>query len=221
VLHTVGTVQETHRALADGADALVVQGREAGGHLVGVEPALDALPRVLEAAGDVPVLLAGGIADGADARRALDAGAAAVVAGTRFLLTEECNAHAGYKRRVLDADRTLETQLFGLSWPMRHRVVPNAATERWCKGDPLGPRAVRVAQALSVPLARLPLALVRGAVRTQHPAVPVFGPAAPLVGMPDRLLDATALYAGETALRIDSLLPAGAVVALLAGGDGG
>lgn len=139
VLHTVGTPEEASRALVDGADGLVAQGLEAGGHLVGVEPALEALPRMLEIAGDAPALLAGGIADAADSRRALDAGAAAIVAGTRFLLTEESGAHPAYKRRVLVAERTLETQLFGLSWPMRHRVIPNAATERWCRGGERGP----------------------------------------------------------------------------------
>lgn len=217
VLSTVGTAEQARRALADGADGLVVQGLEAGGHLFGVEAALEALARVLGVAGGAPVLLAGGIADGADARRALEAGAVAVVAGTRFLLTEECNAHPVYKQRVLAAQRTIETRLFGLSWPMRHRVVPNAATERWCRARERGPRAVLALQALSAPLARLPMSLVRGAIRTQHPALPVFGPAAPLAGMPERLVDASALYAGETALRIESILPARDAVAALAG----
>lgn len=217
VLHTVGTSEEARRALGDGADGLVAQGREAGGHLVGVEPALATLPRVLEVAGDAPVLLAGGIADGSDARRALDAGAAAVVAGTRFLLTEESGAHPAYKQRVLAAERTLETQLFGLGWPMRHRVIPNAATERWCRASVRGPRAVLALQAISVPLARLPMSLVAGTIRTQHPALPLFGPAAPVAGMPERLVEASALYAGETALRIGSLLPAREAVASLAG----
>jgi NAD(P)H-dependent flavin oxidoreductase YrpB (nitropropane dioxygenase family) len=215
VLQTVGTPEEARQALAHGADGLVAQGREAGGHLLGVEPALDALQRVVAVAGGAPVLLAGGIAEAADVRRALQAGAAAAVAGTRFLLSEECAAHPEYKRRVLAAERTLETQLFGLSWPMRHRVVPNAATERWCRRDERGPRVVRALHSASVPMARLPMSLVRGAIRTQHPAVPLFGPAMPLAGMPERVIDASALYAGETALRIDSILPAGEVVALL------
>ncbi len=215
VLHTVGTPEEAHRALADGAHGLVVQGIEAGGHLVGVEPALQVLGRVLAVAGARPVLLAGGIADAADVRRALDAGAAAAVAGTRFLLTEESGAHEQYKRRVLDATHTLETQLFGLGWPMRHRVVPNAATERWCRRDPLGPRAVRRLQRLSTPLARLPLPLVTAMISTQHPRLPLFGPTPPLVGMPERLADAAPLYAGETALRIESVVPAAEAVRLL------
>ncbi len=219
VLHTVGTPNEAQRGLADGADGLVVQGIEAGGHLVGVEPALEALARVRSVVGDAdtPLLLAGGIADSNDVRRALDAGADAAVAGTRFLLTDECAAHPAYKQAVIEAERTLETRLFGLSWPMRHRVVPNAATERWCARNPAGPWAVRALQPLTSPLARFPLQLTRASIRLQHPLVPIFGPMAALRGMPERLVQASALYAGETALRISSTIPAVQAVRLLAG----
>jgi NAD(P)H-dependent flavin oxidoreductase YrpB (nitropropane dioxygenase family) len=215
VLHSVGTVAEARRALDEGAEGLVLQGIEAGGHLVGVEPALQALPPVLEAAAGAPVLLAGGIADRDDAERALGAGVAAVVAGTRFLLTEECAAHPLYKRKVLTAPRTLETQLFGLGWPMRHRVVPNAATDRWCRADPMGPRAVRTLQRATTPLSKLPMSMTTALVRTQRPGVPIFGPAAPLKGTPDELVEATALYAGETALRIGEIVSARGAVELL------
>lgn len=217
VAQTVGTPDQARRAIADGATGLVVQGIEAGGHLVGVEPALDALARVLRVAGDVPVLVAGGIATGADTRRALDAGADAVVAGTRFLLTEESNAHPLYQQRVLDAEMTLETLLFGLGWPMRHRVVPNAATRRWCRRSRWGPRPVVALESVTAPLARLPIAMVRGMAGMHHPAVPLYGPPAPLAGMPDRLIDTTALYAGETAARITTIVPASEAVAELAG----
>jgi nitronate monooxygenase len=114
VFYTVGTVQQARRALAEGADGLVVQGVEAGGHLVGVEPLVDALARILEVTDGKPVLAAGGVADAADVRRVLAAGAAAAVAGTRFLLTAESGAHRAYRERVLAADRTLVTLLFEL-----------------------------------------------------------------------------------------------------------
>ncbi len=217
VLQTIGTVPEAKRALAEDADGLIVQGIEAGGHLLGVEPALAALARVLPIAGDRPVLLAGGMAEAADVGRALDAGAAAAVAGTRFLLTHECAAHPAYKAKVLAATETLETRLFGLAWPMRHRVVPNAATERWCRRDGLGPRPVRMLQSLSVPLSRLPMSLMSSTILTQRAGLPVFGPAAPLADMPERVVEASALYAGETALRIGSVLSAGEAVSLLSG----
>jgi nitronate monooxygenase len=215
VLQTVGTPAEARRALADGADGLIVQGIEAGGHLVGVDPALEALAQVLDVAGDKPVLLAGGIADRDDVARALGAGAQAAVAGTRFLLTDECAAHDLYKQRVLDAASTLETRLFGLGWPMRHRVVPNAATDRWCRRDRLGPPAIRALQPLTAPLARLPMSVTARLASTQRPGVPIFGPAALLRGMPEALADSTALYAGESALRIESVVPAREAVRLL------
>lgn len=217
VLATVGTVAEARRALTGGADGLVVQGNEAGGHLMGVEPALAALEKVREATGSRALLVAGGIADGADTRRALDAGAAAVVAGTRFLLTHESRAHDGYKQRVLDADRTLETFLFSVGWPMRHRVVPNAATDRWCRHDPRGPRAVVALTSLTRGLHRLPLRSAETMSALQRAWIPLFGPALPLVGMPDSRLDSSALYAGETALRIDDIIPAAEAVARLSG----
>jgi NAD(P)H-dependent flavin oxidoreductase YrpB (nitropropane dioxygenase family) len=217
VLHTAGTPEQARRAVAEGADGLVAQGLEAGGHLMGVEPALDALPRILDIAGGAPVLLAGGIADHDDVKRALDGGAAAAVAGTRFLLTDECAAHPEYKRRVLAAQRTLETELFGFGWPLRHRVVPNAATERWCKHDPRGPRAVRALNALSAPLSRLPMSMANAVAQTQRPTIPILSPAAPLTGMPDSMPDAAPLYAGETALRIDDLVGAAQAVQRLAG----
>ena len=217
VLQTVGTAEEARRALSEGATGVVVQGIEAGGHLVGVQRALDALPRVLAVADGAPVLLAGGIADRDDVRVALNAGAAAVVAGTRFLLTHECSAHPAYKRRVLDARRTIETQLFGLGWPMRHRVVPNAATDRWCGGDPRGPRPVRMVQSLSAPLARLPMSITSAVTKAQRMGLPLFVPAAPLKGMADRLVDTSPLYAGESGLRIESVIPAGDAVLLLSG----
>lgn len=223
VLHQVGTVAQAKRALDEGADGLIAQGREAGGHLLGVEPALQFLPRVLEVAHGRPVLLAGGIATGEDVKRALDAGAAAAVAGTRFLLSEECAAHPAYKRRVLGADRTIETLLFSLAWHERHRVVPNAATERWCRprgsqglASP-GPRTVLALNRLTAPLLRrLPPSASTAALRAQRPEIPLYGPASLLEGMDERLVEATPLYAGETARRIATLVPAEQAVRELA-----
>lgn len=218
VLHQVGTPGQARRALADGADGLVAQGIEAGGHLLGVEPALDFLRKALEIADGRPVLLAGGIAEATDVRRALDAGAAAATAGTRFLLTEECAAHPLYKRRVIEADKTMQTLLFSLAWYDRHRVVPNAATERWCARDPFGPKAVRALNRLSAPAMRLaPMKLSIRAMRAQRLSLPLYGPAAMLAGMEERLAEVTPLYAGETALRIQSVIPAVRAVRDLAG----
>ncbi|MBK5233247.1 MAG: nitronate monooxygenase [Thermoleophilia bacterium] len=217
VFQTVGTPAEATLAVTGGADGLVVQGIEAGGHLVGTVPIADALSRVLEVAEGKPVLAAGGIAEVADVRRVLAAGAVAAVTGTRFLLTPESGAHEAYRQRVVAADRTIATLLFGFGWPMRHRVVPNAATERWCADNPLGPGWVRRVGRISAPLGRvLPLSMQGKMVGLQHPTLPIFTPALPLTGMPEKSIDRAALYAGETASRISGIIPAAEAVARLA-----
>lgn len=140
-MHQCGSVAEARAAHAAGADAAIVQGIEAGGHVRGTVPAMELLERVKVALpAGYPLLLAGGIAERDDVRRALEGGACAAVAGTRFLLSPESRAHLEYKERLLGADRTVLTHLFGLGWPAPHRVVPNAATERPDDG-PLPPIA--------------------------------------------------------------------------------
>lgn len=220
VFVTVGTREEALRALGGGADGLVLQGLEAGGHLLGVEPLGHSLADVLDAAGRVPVLVAGGVADAQDVHRLLDAGAAAAVAGTRFLLTEESGAHPVYKRRLMAADETLVTLLFGVGWPLRHRVIPNGATERWCASSELGPPLVRVAGRLSARFGRaLPLDAMGAVARLQRPGIPLFTPALHVAGMPDRAADSTALYAGETVGRLHDIIPAAQAVARLTPAD--
>jgi nitronate monooxygenase len=217
VLVTVGSVEQARRALEAGANGLVVQGDQAGGHLVGVEATDKALAAVLDVAGEAPVFAAGGVAIAEDAARLLRLGATAVVAGTRFLLTEESGAHQLYKQRVLEAERTLSTMLFGFGWPLRHRVIPNAATEHWCKHDRRGPALARLIAALSAPLGRsTPLQAMGRLAALQRPYLPIFTPALPLVGMPAETVDRCALYAGETALRLDDVIPAADAVRRLA-----
>lgn len=209
----VGTSGQARAAIGWGADALIAQGREAGGHLVGTMPALQFLPQALAVAGHRPVFLAGGIATGADTRAALAAGAGGVVAGTRFLMTHEANANREYQRRVAHADKTIETNLFGLSWPLRHRVVPNAATRRWCRADGRAKALPAAINAVSRPMAALGYFDAGALMRLQSPARPLLTPLAPLAGMPDAWVDRAALYAGETALRIGELSSAAQAVA--------
>lgn len=219
VFVTVGTPQQARSALAAHASGLVVQGLEAGGHLLGVEPIERALPKVLDVAGDAPVLAAGGVADAHDVRRLLDLGAAAAIAGTRFLLTEESAAHPEYKRRVMGAERTLATLLFGIGWPLRHRVIPNAATERWCGSTELGPPIARMTGRLSAPLGRIaPLDAMGRLMALQRPGLPFFTPALPLMGMSPDTVERSALYAGESARRLHDIVTAEQAVARLAPG---
>ena len=219
VLVQVGTVAEAEQALTWGADGLVAQGSEAGGHLLGREPALEFLPRAIAVAGDRPVFTAGGIATGADTDRALTAGAAGVVAGTRFLLTPESGAHPLYRERVLAADATIETTLFGLGWPARHRVVANGATRRWLRADATVRPLPRLLNSASGPLGRAVGDRMAARLTTlQRARLPLLSPSPPLAGMPEETVEATPLYAGETARRLATVVPAARAVALLAPG---
>lgn len=208
VIHQVGTAEQARRAIADGADAVIAQGSDAGGHLLGTAKASVALADVRAVAGDVPVLVAGGIADRSDVASALAAGAAGVVCGTRFLATEEAFAHAAYKQRVVGAEETLETTLFGVGWPARHRVLPNAATKRWCDARGQPPLHVRLVQQTSRPLARL--ASMGAADRLPRPtlAIPLYSPLAPRPDADVRDLDTSALYAGESSRRVRRIVGA-------------
>ncbi|MGH7269236.1 MAG: NAD(P)H-dependent flavin oxidoreductase, partial [Polyangiaceae bacterium] len=125
--------------------------------------------------------------------------------------------HPEYKARALAASRTIETTLFGLGWPARHRVLPNAATDRWCLPDGRPRFIARTLMRGSAKLARVaPLDRPGLLPKFQRVAVPLFGPEAPLEGADARSLDTTPLYAGDCARRIGSILAAEDVVRTLA-----
>ena len=213
-IHQCGSVAEAQAAYAAGADAAIVQGVEAGGHVRGDLPALDLLDRAWAALPpDYPLLLAGGIAERADVQRALDGGASAVVAGTRFLLTHESRAHPRYKQRLLEAEETILTELFGAGWPAPHRVIANAATERWLVNGGDIPALNRVLNRLLAAGARFtPPAIQQRLVRAQRPSSRLLTPLGPTDDGPPNLLDAGPLYAGTTVSRITQLRPAADIV---------
>jgi NAD(P)H-dependent flavin oxidoreductase YrpB (nitropropane dioxygenase family) len=214
-IHQCGSVEEAQAAYGAGADAAILQGVEAGGHVRGTVPALELLQRARAALpAGFPLLLAGGIAERADVSTALEAGASGAVCGTRFLLSEESRAHPGYRERLLEAEATLLTELFGAGWPAPHRVVANAATERWLRDDPRGPALNRVLNRLMAPAARFaPPSLQLRLLRAQRPGSRLLSPAGPTDDGPGTLLDAGALYAGETVARIRDVRPAAQLVA--------
>jgi nitronate monooxygenase len=217
-IHQCGSVEEALAARAGGADAVIAQGWEAGGHVRGTTGAAELLERLRAALGDTPVLSAGGIATATDARSRLDADAEAVVAGTRFLMTDESGAHPEYKRRLIDANQTLLTELFGAGWPAPHRVIPNAATRRWLRGDVRGPAWLRAANRVTAPvLSRIPAGMQARLAAGQTPGMPLLGPAAATAGHGDNLVEAGPLYAGECVARIAEIRPAGELVRELAG----
>ena len=219
-IHQCGSVEEALAAHRAGADAVIAQGVEAGGHVRGKVPALELLARVRDVLpAGYPVLVAGGIAEHADVRTALDAGADAAVLGTRFLMSNESRAQVGYKQRLLEARETVLTELFGLGWPAApHRVICNDAAERWLSGDRRGPAWVRALhRALSPAIKRLPGSVQARSLAQQRADRPLLGPAPPAEGTPDALLDSGPLYAGECVARIHDLRPAGELVRELAG----
>lgn len=131
----VASREGARAALDAGADYLVCQGIEAGGHVQASSSLLDVLAAVLLEANRQPVLAAGGIADGADIRRVLEAGASGAVLGTRFVATRESYAHPDYKQALLKADNGNQTALsvcFQDGWSNAlHRGLRNDTFIRW------------------------------------------------------------------------------------------
>lgn len=126
-------------------DFLVVQGIEAGGHVQGNMPLERALKEVLTVANGIPVVASGGIASGQDMHHFLQAGAAAVVMGTRFVATIESAAHQQYKEEIVqakDAADTVLTVCLNKVWPnATHRLLRTNTTFRMWEstGRPTGP----------------------------------------------------------------------------------
>lgn len=126
----VGRMAEAAEAVAHGAEALIVQGSEAGGHNRAQAPLAQLLPRMRKAHPTIPMIAAGGIFDGASMAAALCLGAEAVWCGTRFLASIEAEAHPGYKQAVVEAaaGSTEITCVFGPEWPgQAMRALANRA----------------------------------------------------------------------------------------------
>ena len=131
----VGTATAVPELLADGVDAVVAQGAEAGGHVQSTQPLARLLADVLAAAdGAVPVLAAGGLATAADVAAVIGVGAAGAMLGTRFVATLESRAHPLYKQLLVDAQPAdaVMTLAFDGTWPFGpHRVLRNATLDAW------------------------------------------------------------------------------------------
>ncbi|GMJ03459.1 hypothetical protein like AT5G64250 [Hibiscus trionum] len=130
VVPQVGSVEDVKKAIDAGVDAIILQGYEAGGHVIGQDGLISLLPRVVDMIGDrdIPVIAAGGIVDARGYVAALALGAKGICMGTRFLATQESNAHPAYKQKLIEYDQTKYTDLFGRAiWPgapMRVLLTP-------------------------------------------------------------------------------------------------
>jgi NAD(P)H-dependent flavin oxidoreductase YrpB (nitropropane dioxygenase family) len=205
VLHQVGSVEEAERAAAAGVDAVIAQGQEAGGHVRGTIGLVALVPRVVDAISPVPVLAAGGIADGRGIAAALALGAAGVSIGTRFVASAECAAHPAYKDLVVAARETdtVYTDLFDVGWPdAPHRALRNSTYETWeAAGRPPAGRRPGEGEQIATDTA------------TGQPVVR-YGDRTPVAEVEGNV-EAMALYAGQGCGLIDAVQPAADIVAAL------
>lgn len=185
-LHTVGSALEARQAVEVGVDVVVAQGWEAGGHVWGQVTTLALVPAVVDAVAPVPVIAAGGIADGRGLAAALALGAQAGWLGTRFLLAEEAPVHDIYRAQLIAAAETdtVHGTVFDRGWQDAPcRTLQNTTTRAWeAAGSP--PPPMRPGEGEAVASAPDGTGLVR------------YGHATALAGMTGDV-EALALYAGQ------------------------
>ena len=201
---TVASSLEAQRARDAGVDILVAQGLEAGGHVRGTIGLAALLPMVVDASGGLPVVAAGGIADGRGLASSLMLGASGVMLGTALLVADECDAHPQYKQAILDAgeEDTAYGTLFDVGWPNAPcRVLRNSTVKAWeaAGSPPSGKRPAEgdiVAHAGSTPIPR-------------YSATP---PSRNVEGQ----IEAMALYAGQGVGLVKTPAPAASIISKMA-----
>jgi NAD(P)H-dependent flavin oxidoreductase YrpB (nitropropane dioxygenase family) len=198
----IGGVAEAGQAAALGADALVVQGAEAGGHNRAEASTMTLFPRIRRRFPGLPLLAAGGIVDGTTMAAALVLGADAVWCGSRFLAALEAEAHTAYKQRVLSADvgDTAILSIYGPEWPgqaMRAIINDGARVA-------IGREAEAIADAKDQIIGSTVL-------NGQKIPLPRYSAILPTRDF-DGDIEQTCLTAGQSAGNIDEILPAGEIV---------
>jgi NAD(P)H-dependent flavin oxidoreductase YrpB (nitropropane dioxygenase family) len=135
LMHTVSSAEEARRAADAGADVIVAQGWEAGGHVRGTVATLPLVPAVVDAVAPVPVIAAGGIGDARGVAAVLALGAQAAWVGTRFLLANEAPVHPDYRQALVAATETdaeWYANLYEVGWPdAPHRALRNSTARAW------------------------------------------------------------------------------------------
>ncbi|MCC7411504.1 MAG: nitronate monooxygenase [Gammaproteobacteria bacterium] len=200
----VGSAEEASAAVAAGVDGIIAQGMEAGGHVKSTVALTAIVPETVQAVTPVPVVAAGGVADGRGLVAALGLGAQAVSMGTRFLASEECAVAYAYKERIVasQSHETVYTTLFDIGWPdAAHRVLRNRAVAVWeAAGSP--PPGQRPGEGE-----------VNGRMRVAGDTIDavrysVFPPMPEFTGDVDDM----ALYAGESCGLVHDIRPAAQIV---------
>jgi len=128
VIPVIPSVALAQRMEKVGADAVIAEGTESGGH-VGELTTMVLVPQVVDAV-DIPVIAAGGIADGRGIAAALALGASGIQVGTRFVCATECTAHENYKQKVLNA-KDRDTTVTGRSTGHPVRVIKNKLSKEF------------------------------------------------------------------------------------------
>jgi len=201
VLATVGSSEEARRAEAAGVDVVVAQGWEAGGHVWGTVATSVLVPAVRDAV-SVPVVAAGGIADGRGLAAALALGADGAWVGTRFLLAEEAPVHAVFRQLLRDAteiDTVYTDDLFHLGWEHApHRALRNSTVALWeAAGRP--------------PIGARPREGEEVGSRADGTPVLRYSSSLPLAGA-EGDVEAFSLYAGQSVGLVADVEPAAAIV---------
>jgi enoyl-[acyl-carrier protein] reductase II len=132
VVASVGLAKMMERG---GADAVVAEGTESGGH-IGSATTMTLVPQVVDAV-NIPVIAAGGIADGRGFAAAMMLGADAVQMGTRFLVAKECTVHDNYKQKVMAA-KDIDSEVTGMSNGHPVRQIRNKLTRDYLKMEKEG-----------------------------------------------------------------------------------
>jgi enoyl-[acyl-carrier protein] reductase II len=135
VIPVVASVALAKRLTRLGADALIAEGTESGGH-IGEMTTMCIVPMVVDAV-DIPVIAAGGIVDGRGVISALALGAKGVQIGTRFICAEECNAHDNYKQKVLNS-KDRDTVVCGIATGHPVRAIHNPFTREYLAQEKSG-----------------------------------------------------------------------------------
>ena len=156
VIPVIASAPLAKRLARQGSDALIAEGMESGGH-IGDIATMPLVPQVVDAV-DVPVVAAGGIADGRGLAAALALGAQGIQMGTRFICTTECTAHENYKRAIIKArDRSTMTTGHSLGHPVR--ALKNPMVHQF---EELERRGITEAELIEFGTGKLRLAVVEG-----------------------------------------------------------
>jgi nitronate monooxygenase len=203
IFHRCETPAEARVAARAGADVVIAQGSDSGGH-TGIVPTFALVPQVVDAAEGTPGLAAGGVADGRGLVAALALGAEGVLLGTRLVASEESGAHPVYKNGIVAAQAadSIVTDIFEIGWPGRpERVLRNATTDAW--GREPEPR--------SRPSARPVEIIARRRLPDGELEIPRWFVDTPNAG-DEGAVGEMALYAGPGAGLVREVLPAGEII---------